>query len=254
MQAFDADQVAEACTHNRAALLERLRAQIGAVEAGASCQDSDAHANAGAGKAAHRAAAHHHRNCAKKSGRNTGRFGSGDADSASKSSSAMLGDKEIDTKQTVEGAWRKIQRLCAVREQSSVLLAQRLVREGFDAACVDDAVERALACGLLDDARYAECLVRTRLAAGRGVAGIERELAKCGLSLGDVDGWPECFGQASDDEGELSRALALLRRNPPRSKNRREGAFRKLCSKGYSAGVASTAARMWSESADGDDL
>lgn len=253
MQSFDAEQAAEACARDRAALLERLRAQIDEVEAGTSCQSSDVHTDVGASMTV-RCAAVRNRKHAKESGRHTGRFGKGDVDSTSGCPSDMPEGKESDAKQTVEGAWRKIQRLCAVREQSSVLLTQRLTREGFDAACVDEAVGRALACGLLDDARYAECLVRTRLAAGRGVAGIERELAKCGLSLENVDGWPECFVQAPDGENELSRAIALLRRNPPRSKNRREGAFRKLCSKGYSAGVASTAARMWSESADDDDL
>lgn len=158
-----------------------------------------------------------------------------------------------DAKRTYEGAWRKIERLCAVREQSSVLLAKRLVREGYDEECTARAVQRALDCGLLDDARYAECLVRSRLAAGRGVPGIERELAQAGLSLADVEGWPDEFGVESEGEGELERALAFLRRHPPRSKNLREGAFRKLCSKGYSAGVASSAARAWSESAGGVD-
>lgn len=153
-----------------------------------------------------------------------------------------------DPKGTVTGALRKIERLCAVREQSSQLLSKRLVREGFDAACVEEAVERALSCGLLNDARYAECLVRSRLAAGRGVPGIERELSQCGLSLSDVDGWPERFDYREEDETQ--RALALLRRNPPRSKNRREGAFRKLSSKGFSAAVAASAARQWSESLD----
>ncbi|MDM8289146.1 RecX family transcriptional regulator [Slackia piriformis] len=167
------------------------------------------------------------------------------------SSFQALGAKE-DPKQSVKGALRKIERLCAVREQSSVLLTQRLVREGFDESCVSEAVSQALSWGLLDDMRYAECLVRTRLAAGRGISGIERELAKCGIALSELDGWPERFDVS--EEGEVERALAVLRKSPPRSKNRREGAYRKLCTKGFSASVATTAARLWSESAGYTDL
>ncbi|MRZ30570.1 regulatory protein RecX, partial [Paeniclostridium sordellii] len=41
--------------------------------------------------------------------------------------------------------------------------------------------------------------------------------------------------------------LALLDRKPPRAKNKRDAAYRRLAQKGFGASVASTAARIWSE-------
>ncbi len=150
-----------------------------------------------------------------------------------------------DPKKTFEGTFKKVERLCLVREQSSLKLAQRLVREGYDERLVAEAIRQAQSWGLLDDARYAEVLVRSRLAAGKGIAGIERELAQCGIALEDVNGWPEEFEACRESEEE--RAFAVLRKHPPRSKNVREGAYRKLATKGFSASVAASVARAWAE-------
>ncbi len=131
------------------------------------------------------------------------------------------------------------------REQASAALRARLVREGFPPEAADAAVGRALACGLVDDARYAEVLVRSRLSQGRGAQGIAAELESLGIDASVVPGWPEEF--AVDHESEVARALALLDRKPPRAKNKRDAAYRRLAQKGFGASVASTAARIWSE-------
>lgn len=144
-----------------------------------------------------------------------------------------------------ERAFRKIERLALAREQASAALRARLVREGFPPEAADAAVGRALACGLVDDARYAEVLVRSRLSQGRGAQGIAAELESLGIDASVVPGWPEEF--AVDHESEVVRALALLDRKPPRAKNKRDAAYRRLAQKGFGASVASTAARIWSE-------
>ncbi|MCQ4848144.1 RecX family transcriptional regulator [Gordonibacter pamelaeae] len=144
-----------------------------------------------------------------------------------------------------ERAFRKIERLALAREQASAALRARLAREGFAPEAADAAVDRALSCGLVDDARYAEVLVRSRLSQGRGAQGIAAELDALGIDASVVPGWPEEF--AVDHESEVERALALLDRKPPRAKNRRDAAFRRLVQKGFGASVASTAARVWSE-------
>ena len=133
-----------------------------------------------------------------------------------------------------DAAFRKIERLCLVRERASEQLRQRLARGGFEAEAVEAALDRALACGLVDDGRFADVLVRSRLAQGRGRRGI------------DADG-VEALAAADDDAGEVDRALALLDRKPPRAKNRRDAAYRRLAQKGFSASVSSTAARLWCE-------
>lgn len=145
-----------------------------------------------------------------------------------------------------EAAMRKIERLCSLREQASSALRERLVRDGFSERVAEEAVDRAVECGLVDDARFADVLVRCRLAAGKGCAGIARELASHGIDPAGVESYLEAAEAGTD--AELSRAMELLERKPPRAKNAREAAYRRLVGKGFSSSTASSAARTWWES------
>lgn len=168
-------------------------------------------------------------------------------------------------------AFEKVTRLACARERGSRELIDRLVRDGFSQEVAESAVQRALDCGLIDDTRYGAVLIRTRVAQGRGRKGIEDELERAGIAASDIPGWPEeffsvddfdpfrvnanaeddvvgcTFGCESSDEQEIERALALLRRKPPRSKNIQASAYRKLVTKGYSTSVASAATRRFME-------
>lgn len=168
-------------------------------------------------------------------------------------------------------AFEKVTRLACKRERGSRELVDRLVRDGFSREVAKSAVQRALDCGLIDDVRYGTVLVRTRVAQGCGRKGIEDELDRAGIAATDIPGWPDeffsfsgfnpfcvadndedglvdcSFGCESSDEQEVERALALLRRKPPRSKNIQASAYRKLVTKGYSTSVASAATRRFME-------
>lgn len=178
----------------------------------------------------------------------------------------MTGRTEDETK-----AFEKVTRLACARERGSRELTERLVRDGFSREVAESTVQRALDCGLVDDVRYGAVLVRTRVAQGRGRKGIEDELDRAGITATDIPGWPDeffslsgfdpfraadddedglvgcSFGCESSDGQEVERALALLRKKPPRSKNVRASAYRKLVTKGYSSSVASAATRRFME-------
>lgn len=143
-----------------------------------------------------------------------------------------------------EKAFAKVQRLCAVRERCVAELERRLVRDGFSESEAAVALERAVACGLVDDLRYAGVLVRSRVAQGRGREGIRHELESAGIDPADIPGWPEAFFDG-DSESELERALELLRRKPPRAKDVRAAAFRRLVGKGYGREASYEAARIY---------
>lgn len=147
-----------------------------------------------------------------------------------------------------DAAFRKIERLAGAREQASAALRRRLAREGFAPEAVEEALAHALSCGLVDDARYADVLARSRLAQGRGRQGIAAELSGLGIDPNGVDALADADEGAPD---EVERARALLERRPPRAKNQRDAAYRRLVQKGFGADAAASAARMWSESRKG---
>ena len=148
-------------------------------------------------------------------------------------------------------AFKKILKLASIREQASKKLYERLIKDGFSEQAASSALARAIEVHIVDDKRYAEAYLRTQLAQGKGRRGIERALEQLDIDSPSEETWQLAYEQFGDDE--LKRAIALLNRKPPRSKNLREGAYRKLVQKGYSADVAASAARRWSESAAAPD-
>ena len=157
------------------------------------------------------------------------------APSRAASAREALGDEAFE-------AYKKIQRLASVSERSTKALRERLAKDGYASEAVDEAIERAVSYGIVDDRRYAEAYVRTKLRAGKGRRGIESDLRDLGIDPEEIGEWCE-----SDDD-EVSRALEVLEKRPPTAKNKRDAAYRRLISKGYSSSAAQSAARMWSES------
>lgn len=142
-------------------------------------------------------------------------------------------------------AFKKIIALVNVSDRSEKAIRERLSRDEFTEWEIEEAVIRAKECGFIDDVRFGEVLVRSRISQGKGSVLIARELSDNGIDPYEVPGWPDEFPLKFDDE--LSRALGILGSKPPRSKNKREGAYRKLVQRGYPSAVASSAARIWEE-------
>lgn len=139
----------------------------------------------------------------------------------------------------------RIVKLCAVRERSARELQDRLVRDGYGEAEAHDAVHRAVECGLVDDMRFADILVRSRVSAGKGINAICKDLAKFGIDPESLPDWP--YGYALDEDAQVKSALEYLNTHPPAAKDAYSAAFRKLMGKGYTQSVATRATRRWYE-------
>ena len=127
-----------------------------------------------------------------------------------------------------DAAFRKIERLCLVRERASEQLRQRLARGGFEAEAVEAALDRALACGLVDDGRFADVLVRSRLA--QGAAGAASPPGSGAASTRTASGAKPL--PTTTQKGSLtvhsrcSTASRLTRKEPPRRAHHRRLAER----------------------------
>ena len=143
----------------------------------------------------------------------------------------------------VSKALKRILALVNVSEKSSVQVRRKLESLDFEQDVIEEALSRAVSYGYVSDERFACSLVRSRLSQGRGEDGIRRELLEHGIEIDDVPGWPYDFDFDSSDEA--ARAYDFICKHPSRSKNAREGAYRKLVQKGYNSSAASEAARKW---------
>lgn len=152
--------------------------------------------------------------------------------------------KESEVDLSADAAFKRIIKLVSVRDRCRSELLSRLQREDFPNHIAEEALDRAERVLIIDDIRFAEQFIRGRVSAGKGSAGIERELAQFNINVCDVPGWPYDF--LSEDD-EFDRALTFLNNHPPRSKSPRESAYRKLIQKGYGSDIAASASRAWWE-------
>jgi len=77
-------------------------------------------------------------------------------------------------------------KLLSRREHSARELKRKLLDRGIEESDADEAIEKLSGKGLQSDDRYAEQLVRTRVAQGYGPVRIEAELKLAGLSADQI--------------------------------------------------------------------
>ena len=133
-----------------------------------------------------------------------------------------LAAEEIDPSSRAEALWiiGDISRSCAVsrveglvnrRDYAEGEIRRKLREDGYSAKVVDEVVERAKAGRVIDDSRFADVFIRTKVSAGWGSRRIERELSLRGIDASDVPGWPyEYFD--TEDEGDRAYRIASRRR------------------------------------------
>lgn len=163
-------------------------------------------------------------------------------DDASDTASRSVGASS-ESKDPTEAAFQRIVDLCSYHEFSREKMRQRLQREHVAAEPAAAALDRAVACGLIDDVRYGEALCAGRMHALRGTAGIERELLWHHIDPDSIQGWPQDYEERYGAETE--RALRVIEQHPPRSQHPQVSAYRRLVGKGYAPRVASQVSHAW---------
>ena len=145
----------------------------------------------------------------------------------------MLGIDER-VQHALELAYRYLSR----RDRTEAEVRKHLAGKDVDAAIVDRSIRELRESGYLDDARFAQLFTqdkheleqwgRERIKRALLAHGVEREVVDTVIEQGSVD-------------GDLDRALALLRRrfpSPPRERRERDRALGVLLRKGYDGELA----------------
>ena len=138
---------------------------------------------------------------------------------------------------TAQVAFDRVVAMASARERSSHDCVQKLVDEGFDRAVATNAVGRATRYAIIDDKRFAEAFIGSKLRTGWGRRRIERTLAEQhGVDVGSFEGYPERY--YGDTDTEEDRARALLAKKSVPAKNPVEKLARFLVTRGFDTGRA----------------
>lgn len=144
-------------------------------------------------------------------------------------------------------------RMLTATARTRYQISDGLVRRGFDPEVISQLLDRFAEVGLVDDAAYANVLVRTRRdERGLSRRAIAAELTRKGIHADTV---AEALEQYDDEaETALREAMARLRRTrgiEPQVRQRR--AFAALARKGYGSSVAWQAVQQ-ALAAEDDDV
>jgi regulatory protein len=144
-----------------------------------------------------------------------------------RAASDLAADNQSDPAEARDRALRLLTR----REHSARELKRKLEERGFDEAAADDAVSKLADGGLQSDGRYAEQMIRTRLAQGYGPVRIEADLRQAGLNAEQIQD-----AMAATDCDWTERAAhvhARKFRDVPRTQAERARQYRFLMGRGY---------------------
>jgi len=132
-----------------------------------------------------------------------------------------------------EAARGRALKLLSRREHSAAELAFKLQRRGAEEETAREAVSRMQDAGWQSDARYAEMLVRNRIAQGYGPLRIRAELSAAGVDDADAR---SALAEAEADWPALCASLQARKfRAPPRTPAEWQKQYRYLASHGFPA-------------------
>ncbi|MBL8918719.1 MAG: RecX family transcriptional regulator [Myxococcaceae bacterium] len=103
-------------------------------------------------------------------------------------------------------------KLLGARERTEAQLRAALVRKGFGADEIDQAVARLKALGFLDDRRAAEAHARTAFAAKQSRAAVTRKLGALGVAEAEARAAVTRIASEVGQDDELAARALLARR------------------------------------------
>ena len=121
-----------------------------------------------------------------------------------------------------------------------VAVGRKLASDGYSIETTDALIAAAVSGGAVNDARFADVFIRSKIYVGWGRQKIERELSRKGVEAESIPGWPEEY---FEEGSELERARELASRRRPTGKNDFQKTVRYLCNKGFSMNIAIDAAK-----------
>ena len=126
-------------------------------------------------------------------------------------------------------AYDKALSLLAVREHTAKEIREKLLKRGYGDEEVDDAISRLLEEGAIDDARYVESYVRSRIRKdGESVRLMSLRLRERGVAKEALDACVKEYGESPEYFEALKKNYGALL-----LKKGEEGAIRSLMNKGY---------------------
>lgn len=156
----------------------------------------------------------------------------------------------LSSEEQAEAAFAKILRCANARETSTLKMREKLLHAGFPPNITEGALERAASAGIIDDARYCDCLIRSALSQGKGLHFVLKEAASLGIVPEELESYQQHLEE--DADGMVDRALGVLRRRRPASKDIQAASYRRLMAKGYGHTVAAEAARLFREECEAE--
>lgn len=165
---------------------------------------------------------------------------------------AIAEPEQLTFQEETERAFAKILRCANAKEQSSVKMAEKLARAGHSPEAVHAALSRAMDAHIIDDVRYAEMLIRSALAQGKGLRFVLKEVESLGVEAEGLDAYRSYVEEQGSWDSQVERALSVLGRKRCTAKNVQASCYRRLMAKGYGPEVASEAARLFAERTEGD--
>lgn len=147
-----------------------------------------------------------------------------------------------------ESAWNRVLLSVSASEQSTLKIRTKFSQAGYPERIINKVIDHAVEIGAVDDIRYANMLIRSCIASGKGLRKVQRDIERLGIQIESLDAYEEY--KDIDSEVILENAIEYLTAHPTKAKDAYASCFMKLINRGFSGDVANAAVREYLRRAD----